>query len=178
MDFVNCYEDVNRAAAYATLEFANTYYLAYRDLPAILSRCVIGTRALDFGCGTGRSTRVLQKHGFNVTALRAKGGPREQPGGNAPRHELLRREEVWFGGQILATRGQRQPRQCRTASDPCTELPVGEELSLRARRISPIAAAKPGFCRSSRPYGGSLGWLGKEFGGYCRVPDCREDFSQ
>ncbi|MGA8341605.1 MAG: class I SAM-dependent methyltransferase [Candidatus Sulfotelmatobacter sp.] len=69
MDFVNCYEDVNRAAAYATLEFANTYYLAYRDLPAIPSRCVIGTRALDFGCGTGRSTRFLQKHGFNVTGV-------------------------------------------------------------------------------------------------------------
>jgi hypothetical protein len=34
---VNCYEDANRANAYATLEFANTYYLAYRDLPEILS---------------------------------------------------------------------------------------------------------------------------------------------
>jgi hypothetical protein len=28
---VNCYEDPNRASAYATLEFANTYYLAFRD---------------------------------------------------------------------------------------------------------------------------------------------------
>ena len=28
MDFINCYEDVSRADAYATLEFANTYYLA------------------------------------------------------------------------------------------------------------------------------------------------------
>ncbi len=33
MDFINCYEDVGRADAYATLEFANTYHLAYRDLP-------------------------------------------------------------------------------------------------------------------------------------------------
>ncbi len=33
MDFINCYEDVSRAKAYATLEFANTYYLAYRELP-------------------------------------------------------------------------------------------------------------------------------------------------
>lgn len=69
MDFINCYEDVSRAEAYATLEFANTYYLAYRDLPAILSKHVTGTRALDFGCGAGRSTRFLRKLGFNVTGV-------------------------------------------------------------------------------------------------------------
>jgi len=69
MNFVNCYEDFNRANAYATLEFANTYYLAYRDLPAILTEHVSGTRALDFGCGTGRSTRFLRKLGFNVTGV-------------------------------------------------------------------------------------------------------------
>jgi ubiquinone/menaquinone biosynthesis C-methylase UbiE len=60
MNFVNCYEDVNRANAYATLEFANTYYLAYRDLPAILTEHVTGMSALDFGCGTGRSTRLVR----------------------------------------------------------------------------------------------------------------------
>jgi SAM-dependent methyltransferase len=69
MDFANSYEDVSRAGAYATLEFANTYYLAYRDLPAILAEHVTGTRALDFGCGTGRSTRFLQKLGFKVTGI-------------------------------------------------------------------------------------------------------------
>jgi SAM-dependent methyltransferase len=69
VNFVNCYEDVSRANAYATLEFANTYYLAYRDLPAILAEHVTGTQALDFGCGTGRSTRLLQKLGFNVTGV-------------------------------------------------------------------------------------------------------------
>jgi SAM-dependent methyltransferase len=69
MDFANCYEDVGRAGAYATLEFANTYYLAYRDLPAILAEHVTGTRALDFGCGTGRSTRFVQKLGFKVTGV-------------------------------------------------------------------------------------------------------------
>jgi SAM-dependent methyltransferase len=69
MDFVNCYEDISRANAYATLEFANTYYLAYRDLPAIMSEHVTGTEALDFGCGTGRSTRFLRKLGFNVTGV-------------------------------------------------------------------------------------------------------------
>ena len=69
MSFVNCYEDASRANAYATLEFANTYYLAYRDLPAILAEHVTGTKALDFGCGTGRSTRLLRKLGFQVTGI-------------------------------------------------------------------------------------------------------------
>ena len=69
MTITNCYEDVTRANAYATLEFANTYYLAYRDLPEILGQHVTGTRAMDFGCGTGRSTRFLQKLGFTVTGV-------------------------------------------------------------------------------------------------------------
>lgn len=69
MSSVNCYEDAGRANAYATLEFANTYYLAFRDLPRILSTHVTGTRALDFGCGTGRSTRFLRNLGFNVTGI-------------------------------------------------------------------------------------------------------------
>ena len=69
MDFINCYEDISRAQAYATLEFANTYYLAYRDLPAIASEHVRGAKALDFGCGTGRSTRFLRKLGFDVTGI-------------------------------------------------------------------------------------------------------------
>jgi SAM-dependent methyltransferase len=66
VDFVNCYVDLKRADANATLEFANTYYLAYRDLPAILAAHVNGNRALDFGCGTGRSTRFLRNLGFNT----------------------------------------------------------------------------------------------------------------
>jgi SAM-dependent methyltransferase len=69
MDFSNCYEDVSRAGAYATLEFANTYHLAYRDLPAILAEYVAGPKALDFGCGTGRSTRFLEKRGFETTGV-------------------------------------------------------------------------------------------------------------
>lgn len=69
VNFDNCYEDLQRATAYATLEFANTYFLAYRDLPAILAEHTAGKRALDFGCGTGRSSRFLRKLGFQVTGL-------------------------------------------------------------------------------------------------------------
>ena len=65
----NCYDDSVRAEAYSRLEFANTYYLAFRDLPEILAKHVRGKRALDFGCGTGRSTRYLKRFGFEVTGV-------------------------------------------------------------------------------------------------------------
>jgi SAM-dependent methyltransferase len=69
MEFSNVYEDARRAEAYAKLEFPGTYYLAYRDLPEIISRYAKGKKAIDFGCGTGRSTRFLQKMGFDVVGI-------------------------------------------------------------------------------------------------------------
>ena len=68
-DFVNCYENAIRAEAYSKLEFANTYHLAFRDLPEIFRTHVKGTAALDFGCGTGRSTRFLCQLGFEVVGV-------------------------------------------------------------------------------------------------------------
>jgi SAM-dependent methyltransferase len=65
--FGNVYEDEERARAYATLQFPGTYYLAFRDLPALIHRYNPGSRALDFGCGTGRSTRFLRNLGLDVT---------------------------------------------------------------------------------------------------------------
>ena len=65
----NCYNDAARASAYAKLEFPGTYYLAYRDLPALIHQYVQGIRALDFGCGTGRSTRFLRGLGFRVVGI-------------------------------------------------------------------------------------------------------------
>jgi len=65
----NCYDDARRAAAYAKLEFHGTYLLAYRDLPRIFETHVRGKRALDFGCGTGRSSRFLCAHGFDPIGI-------------------------------------------------------------------------------------------------------------
>lgn len=69
MSFSNVYEDATRAEAYSRLEFANTYYLAYRDLPDLATRHAKGKKALDFGCGTGRSSRFLKGLGFSVIGV-------------------------------------------------------------------------------------------------------------
>ena len=67
--FRNVYEDTARAEAYSRLEFPGTYFLAYRDLPAILGCHVAGRRAVDFGCGAGRSTRFLRRLGFETVGV-------------------------------------------------------------------------------------------------------------
>lgn len=67
--FANVYADRQRAASYDTLEFPSTYYLAFRDLPAIFTRHAHGRRALDFGCGAGRSTRFLRQLGFEPVGV-------------------------------------------------------------------------------------------------------------
>ena len=69
MDFHNSYEDETRAEAYAKLDFTGTYYLAVRDIPCMIATYVKGTNALDFGCGTGRSTRFLQHLGFKTLGV-------------------------------------------------------------------------------------------------------------
>ena len=68
-DFSNVYDDSARAGSYAGLEFPGTYYLAYRDLPAIIAEHVRGRQALDFGCGTGRSTRFIRDLGFDAVGV-------------------------------------------------------------------------------------------------------------
>jgi SAM-dependent methyltransferase len=69
MEFYNVYEDAKRAESYAKLEFPATYYLAYRDLPTIIAEHVRGKIALDFGCGAGRSTRFLEKIGYDAIGV-------------------------------------------------------------------------------------------------------------
>ena len=68
-DFSNVYDDEKRAGSYDELEFPGTYYLAYRDLPEMIAEHVSGNKALDFGCGTGRSTRFLRGLSFDVVGV-------------------------------------------------------------------------------------------------------------
>ncbi|HUL42794.1 MAG TPA: class I SAM-dependent methyltransferase [Bacteroidota bacterium] len=67
--FSNVYDDKKRAESYDRLEYPGTYYLAFRDIPAILQKHIRGTTAVDFGCGTGRSTRFLRTLGFEVVGV-------------------------------------------------------------------------------------------------------------
>ena len=68
-EFSNVYGDERRADSYADLEFPGTYSLAFRDLPELIKKHVGGIKALDFGCGTGRSSRFLQGLGFDVIGI-------------------------------------------------------------------------------------------------------------
>jgi len=70
MDFSNVYDDAERADSYDKLEFPNTYYLAFRDIPSLIRKHAPGGKtALDFGCGTGRSTRLLRALGFRAAGV-------------------------------------------------------------------------------------------------------------
>jgi SAM-dependent methyltransferase len=69
MSSFNVYEDQKRAESYAKLEYPGTYYLAFRDIPELLDRHGPGPRAVDFGCGAGRSTRLLRKLGYEATGV-------------------------------------------------------------------------------------------------------------
>jgi predicted TPR repeat methyltransferase len=73
MTFTNSWDNDVRASSYAQLEFPNTYFLAYRDLPEIISKHIMGKQALDFGCGAGRSTRFLKNLGFETIGIDISG---------------------------------------------------------------------------------------------------------
>lgn len=69
MEFDNSWGNSVRSFSYSKLEFPNTYHLAYRDLSLIIATHIQGIKALDFGCGTGRSARFLKNLGFKVTGI-------------------------------------------------------------------------------------------------------------
>ncbi|MCR9192827.1 MAG: class I SAM-dependent methyltransferase [Gammaproteobacteria bacterium] len=46
-----------------------TAFLAFRDMSKIISKHIEGINALDFGCGAGRSSRMLKACGLKVTGV-------------------------------------------------------------------------------------------------------------
>ena len=46
-----------------------TGFLAFRDIQSIIDKYITGVRALDFGCGAGRSSRILNQHGLKVVGV-------------------------------------------------------------------------------------------------------------
>lgn len=69
MEFQNTYQDTTRAEAYDELGLGGTYDLIFRSLPGLLAEHVTGRRAVDFGCGTGRSSRFLAGLGFRPVGI-------------------------------------------------------------------------------------------------------------
>src|SRR5579872_5712590 len=57
------------AQKYLLSGFENTYYLGYRDIPDFLEKYSKGKKAIDYGCGTGRSTRFLSSLGFEALGV-------------------------------------------------------------------------------------------------------------
>lgn len=54
---------------YAQLGMDGTFYLAFRDIPKLLGKYVRGEKALDYGCGAGRSTRFLKRLNYNTIGV-------------------------------------------------------------------------------------------------------------
>ncbi len=68
------YNSAEKKSEEAALRYCKTAqslyrYLAYRDLPALISKNVNGNRAIDYGAGTGFSTQFIANQGFDVVGL-------------------------------------------------------------------------------------------------------------
>lgn len=57
------------AKAYKEVGNQGTYYLGRRDIPFLLQKYVTGKKVIDYGCGIGFVTRLLQKLGYNVVGV-------------------------------------------------------------------------------------------------------------
>lgn len=59
--------DANIASIYARHSLKATGYLAFKYVPRFIRKYVKGNKALDYGCGSGRSTRFL--HDLNLDIM-------------------------------------------------------------------------------------------------------------
>lgn len=57
------------ASKYNIAEIHNTYSLGYRDIPLLLKKYNVAKKTIDYGCGTGRSTRFLKSLGCDVIGV-------------------------------------------------------------------------------------------------------------
>ena len=71
MELMNFDDDQYKkyASEFAKIDIEGTDYLAFRDMGELLSRYANANRALDYGCGTGRSTRFLKRLGFDTVGI-------------------------------------------------------------------------------------------------------------
>ena len=58
-------DTAENAIKYSSVKEVNTYYLGFRDLPNLFKKYDVGISVIDYGCGTGRSTRYLSSLGFS-----------------------------------------------------------------------------------------------------------------
>ncbi len=63
------YNSTANAQKYRHSALNDTYYLAYRDIPELLKKHAKGNRAIDYGCGTGRSTKFLKDLGYETLGV-------------------------------------------------------------------------------------------------------------
>ena len=62
-------KSTEKARLYHQTEETLCRYLAYRDVPGLIKKYVKGSKALDYGAGTGISTRFLIDRGFDVNGV-------------------------------------------------------------------------------------------------------------
>lgn len=62
-------KNTEKARLYHQTEETLCRYLAYRDVPGLIEKYVKGSKALDYGAGTGISTRFLIDRGFDVNGV-------------------------------------------------------------------------------------------------------------